>query len=121
GFVRRDKTERSMLRYSRLDGDGKNGELLAVPTRRSSDLRGRRHGRIRRADEGPALGRRDGRVQPPARRPHAGPHDRQGPGRDLRSEEHTSELQALRHLVCRLLLEKKKRREEHTTELHSLT
>src|SRR5437899_5861989 len=25
-----------------------------------------------------------------------------------RSEEHTSELQALRHLVCRLLLEKKK-------------
>src|SRR5947199_5807141 len=28
-------------------------------------------------------------------------------GRD-RSEEHTSELQSLRHLVCRLLLEKKK-------------
>src|SRR5262245_62981692 len=27
----------------------------------------------------------------------------------LRSEEHTSELQSLRHLVCRLLLEKKKR------------
>src|SRR5205814_7339042 len=25
----------------------------------------------------------------------------------LRSEEHTSELQSLRHLVCRLLLEKK--------------
>src|SRR5437899_9166656 len=29
----------------------------------------------------------------------------------LRSEEHTSELQSLRHLVCRLLLEKKK---QHT-------
>src|ERR1035441_1064099 len=29
--------------------------------------------------------------------------------RILRSEEHTSELQSLRHLVCRLLLEKKKR------------
>src|SRR5258705_8286206 len=28
---------------------------------------------------------------------------------DRRSEEHTSELQSLRHLVCRLLLEKKKR------------
>src|SRR5437899_7258072 len=28
-------------------------------------------------------------------------------GRSLRSEEHTSELQSLRHLVCRLLLEKK--------------
>src|SRR5437899_8679549 len=29
-----------------------------------------------------------------------------------RSEEHTSELQSLRHLVCRLLLEKKKPRSE---------
>src|SRR5258705_6587911 len=28
-----------------------------------------------------------------------------------RSEEHTSELQSLRHLVCRLLLEKKKRQQ----------
>ena len=26
----------------------------------------------------------------------------------IRSEEHTSELQSLRHLVCRLLLDKKK-------------
>src|SRR5258705_7688006 len=35
-----------------------------------------------------------------------------GPGgqlRFVRSEEHTSELQSLRHLVCRLLLEKKKK------------
>src|SRR5262245_63437405 len=29
-----------------------------------------------------------------------------------RSEEHTSELQSLRHLVCRLLLEKKKQTPE---------
>src|SRR5258705_9746596 len=29
--------------------------------------------------------------------------------RQSRSEEHTSELQSLRHLVCRLLLEKKKK------------
>src|ERR1039458_5083108 len=29
--------------------------------------------------------------------------------RTFRSEEHTSELQSLRHLVCRLLLEKKKK------------
>src|SRR5258705_12328062 len=29
--------------------------------------------------------------------------------RSSRSEEHTSELQSLRHLVCRLLLEKKKK------------
>src|SRR5262245_65600811 len=30
------------------------------------------------------------------------------PIKTARSEEHTSELQSLRHLVCRLLLEKKK-------------
>src|SRR5262245_63891109 len=30
----------------------------------------------------------------------------------LRSEEHTSELQSLRHLVCRLLLEKKKKKKK---------
>src|ERR1035441_10799314 len=32
-----------------------------------------------------------------------------GKVRRFRSEEHTSELQSLRHLVCRLLLEKKKK------------
>src|SRR5205814_10637273 len=31
-------------------------------------------------------------------------------GVEPRSEEHTSELQSLRHLVCRLLLEKKKKK-----------
>src|SRR5262245_64083608 len=31
-----------------------------------------------------------------------------------RSEEHTSELQSLRHLVCRLLLEKKKKQKQIT-------
>src|SRR5258705_8432971 len=35
-----------------------------------------------------------------------GPAARRPPA--ARSEEHTSELQSLRHLVCRLLLEKKK-------------
>src|SRR2546422_8292329 len=33
-----------------------------------------------------------------------------------RSEEHTSELQSRLHLVCRLLLEKKKRKKEETAE-----
>src|SRR2546422_4275394 len=33
----------------------------------------------------------------------------------LRSEEHTSELQSRLHLVCRLLLEKKKRRDAAKT------
>src|SRR5437899_5619457 len=39
-------------------------------------------------------------------RPRAPPSAARGRGR---SEEHTSELQSLRHLVCRLLLEKKKK------------
>src|SRR2546425_2820918 len=34
----------------------------------------------------------------------------EAPGQKLRSEEHTSELQSLAYLVCRLLLEKKKKR-----------
>src|SRR2546425_8829408 len=57
----------------------------------------------------------------------AGPRDarhraqgrRHGPSRVLdaaRSEEHTSELQSLAYLVCRLLLEKKK---AHAPEAHS--
>src|SRR2546422_5190338 len=35
-----------------------------------------------------------------------------GGDRELRSEEHTSELQSRLHLVCRLLLEKKKKKQE---------
>src|SRR5205809_2588369 len=47
-----------------------------------------------------------------ARRPARAAH-RSDPGPDLRrrrSEEHTSELQSRLHLVCRLLLEKKKKK-----------
>src|SRR5262245_64880955 len=45
-----------------------------------------------------------------------GPGHRDRPADELdhrkrRSEEHTSELQSLRHLVCRLLLEKKKKKQ----------
>src|SRR5690348_17698383 len=70
------------------------------PTRRSSDLvRGeRRHrgGRRARRQRGAPLRRRCRR-----------------PGASLRrSEEHTSELQSPVHLVCRLLLEKKKHLKE---------
>src|SRR5258705_7584114 len=35
-----------------------------------------------------------------------------------RSEEHTSELQSLRHLVCRLLLEKKKKNNQTAVRAH---
>src|SRR5215472_9639248 len=43
-------------------------------------------------------------------RAHQSGSPAQGHHHDHRSEEHTSELQSLRHLVCRLLLEKKKTR-----------
>src|SRR3989441_8091969 len=58
---------------------------------------------------GPAVGRGAGRAgRAPGRRPvlvgrYAARGDRK------RSEEHTSELQSLAYLVCRLLLEKKKK------------
>src|SRR5438067_8321258 len=45
---------------------------------------------------------------------------RQGSGKEstMRSEEHTSELQSRFDLVCRLLLEKKKRRQNMTLLHH---
>src|SRR5258705_1360841 len=63
----------------------------------------------------PAAGRSaDARQQPVAVREHVlQPAEvrllARRPPEAERSEEHTSELQSLRHLVCRLLLEKKKR------------
>src|SRR5690349_23180389 len=53
---------------------------------------------------------RPGRVAPtPARRRPGGPRTAPRRRRQPRSEEHTSELQSRRDLVCRLLLEKKKK------------
>src|SRR2546430_3349381 len=50
----------------------------------------------------------------PVFRPRGGPpHSRQIP---LRSEEHTSELQSQSNLVCRLLLEKKKKSETYADD-----
>src|SRR2546430_5464338 len=51
-------------------------------------------------------GRRSSRCHPQRRR--TGPHT--DGGRVTRSEEHTSELQSQSNLVCRLLLEKKKKK-----------
>src|SRR2546425_5523225 len=44
---------------------------------------------------------------------------RNGAGSCLRSEEHTSELQSLAYLVCRLLLEKKKKNKSQLNQLTS--
>src|SRR2546425_7561504 len=55
----------------------------------------------------------------PAARRHPRPDGRGYAGRPIghghrRSEEHTSELQSLAYLVCRLLLEKKKKKRKTT-------
>src|SRR3989441_5575214 len=48
---------------------------------------------------------------------HVGP-GLMGVARQERSEEHTSELQSLAYLVCRLLLEKKKNRKRQALHAH---
>src|SRR3712207_7407992 len=60
--------------------------------------------------------------RPRVRRPVLRPGRRGGvpPPPALRSEEHTSELQSRQYLVCRLLLEKKKKSEEHPLKLNLL-
>src|SRR5690606_41777188 len=55
------------------------------------------------------LPRRHLALDPAARRLQGAALRRHGPGR---SEEHTSELQSRENLVCRLLLEKKKKQRE---------
>src|SRR5205823_14293425 len=89
-------------------------DLHSFPTRRSSDLDRQRA--VRGAGDHfparPIRGRRDGRGAAVAGQPAVGPQRRRGgvqrraPAQP-RSEEHTSELQSLAYLVCRLLLEKK--------------
>src|SRR5258707_3982644 len=51
------------------------------------------------------------RPQTPSPRCAAASDAHQGLARQLRSEEHTSELQSRQYLVCRLLLEKKKKKD----------
>src|SRR5205814_8509826 len=80
---------------------GAHRDLHSFPTRRSSDLR-----MMRRVTSGPNPFDRVASYiprnpSPVIRMPYRTPS---------RSEEHTSELQSLRHLVCRLLLEKKKKK-----------
>src|SRR2546427_4811418 len=55
----------------------------------------------------------------PSRRDHRDRRGRVGQHFILRSEEHTSELQSQSNLVCRLLLEKKKKKTNTITELQN--
>src|SRR5690242_21764247 len=88
-------------------------DLHSFPTRRSSDLGGYRAYSVKsqpasgrwRVDIETAEGQLIGRVPFSVR-----------PGGADRSEEHTSELQSHVNLVCRLLLEKKKKKKMRYTE-----
>src|SRR5437899_8638654 len=95
--------------------DGHRLVLHSFPTRRSSDLLWAARAVVGGLGKGLHHLRGHAVVEPDL----AGVHpinalDQQVGGGLLqdRSEEHTSELQSLRHLVCRLLLEKKKQIEE---------
>src|SRR4051794_1960349 len=103
----------TVLFFFKCCGDPR--DLHSFPTRRSSDLgypladqQRKPAGDPRRPQADP---RRDRRQLP---RPHAARRSQSMAGRHAvdwlrrRSEEHTSELQSPVHLVCRLLLEKKK-------------
>src|SRR5258708_17563133 len=70
--------------------------------------------RDRGAEGGAALDRIHPRRRHRSRRPEALPRLRRREHPALRSEEHTSELQSPDHLVCRLLLEKKKKHIQET-------
>src|SRR3712207_7522474 len=74
------------------------------PYTRSSDLH--LHGHVRADPRRAVL---DLRPRPGRPRPGAGPRAAAGGLPGPRSEEHTSELQSRQYIVCRLLLEKKKK------------
>src|SRR5699024_12474652 len=91
-------------------------DLLSFPTRRSSDLCADqvRQDRARRRQHRRAAGAAASPSARAARRhgvsgSHGGAQSGADHWRTDRSEEHTSELQSRFDLVCRLLLEKKKR------------
>src|SRR5256885_12867551 len=77
-------------------------------------------GKVARPRSGPAgWGRPPGGARPYRRFPFglSGSAITTSTGRDGRSEEHTSELQSPCNIVCRLLLEKKKRKiSKHTVD-----
>src|SRR5437762_8386677 len=86
-------------RVDRCDRDARSGQDSRVRGRRAAEVRfSQGYAERRQAD---AIGLRPGRAQRDAHRcPDAF---------RTRSEEHTSELQSPMYLVCRLLLEKKKK------------
>src|SRR3712207_8927064 len=79
----------------------------ALPISERRDLLPGRRGRLP-VRHGPL--RRAGHKEPQRLGRQGRPHSPGGIRRRRRSEEHTSELQSRQYLVCRLLLEKKKKK-----------
>src|SRR3989441_4731126 len=108
--VEEDEHEQDRARPRRHQPVGDRREAVAVVPDRDHDATVV----ARPAEEGHAEDEPDDRGQPA---PEVGRHDRANDGArgrdrlevvaEQRSEEHTSELQSLAYLVCRLLLEKK--------------
>src|SRR5205823_12577158 len=96
GIVSTDTTN-PRLSFFFFSCSGAHRHLHSFPTRRSSDLT---------PSTGPRGSRRRGCSPGGTPRRARSPRPRTRSPR--RSEEHTSELQSLAYLVCRLLLEKKK-------------
>src|SRR5690625_2671291 len=92
GILPKEKRTRAGLEAEKLEDIGETGKRNAGA--------GSQGGRSGRGGRGDGSSRRDGRG--------GGSSRREGARRRKRSEEHTSELQSRGHLVCRLLLEKKK-------------
>src|SRR5207237_5961851 len=103
------------LASSLLTRSGAHRDLHSFPTRRSSDLRRLRRGGRRSQIGGQSDHRADALVTAEAQA--FGCRPAHVPGQDnQRSEEHTSELQSHLNLVCRLLLEKKKKQKNKKTD-----
>src|SRR5690349_24226444 len=81
------------------------------PTRRSSDLRS-----LASVPSGQPPAQSAARITPTTMSRHAVSAAKLSNRSRPRSEEHTSELQSRRDLVCRLLLEKKKKKTKHTQQ-----
>src|SRR5437016_9683891 len=94
----------SRLTFFFFECYGAHRDLHSFPTRRSSDLLDRRE----RDAEGARLDLVPSRADAELAAPAAQVIDGDRGLREQRSEEHTSELQSLTNLVCRLLLEKNK-------------
>src|SRR5690349_24176237 len=88
--------------------NGSNRALHSFPTRRSSDLCVSRWRRSSSGSEASSWFMSSFLTPQRLITARADRDRRPGAARVARSEEHTSELQSRRDLVCRLLLEKKK-------------